>query len=281
MPTLGQFTEAQLSTALRQPLVEKLLAVYENDPDAGLHGAVEWLLRKWKQGERLDAVVDKLKSDEKQLQAKKPNDKRQWYVNTQRQTFAIVDAREGEFVMGSTPESDPDRSDLESAHRWHIGRRFAISTHEVTKGQFDAMRRRHPNDILEMNIKKWIKTEDSPQVMMSWYEAAAYCNFLSEQEGIAKEQWCYEPNNRGKYWAGMKAKDKFWDLTGYRLPTEAEWEYACRAGTVTSRYLVRVKCCCRNTPGTLRTQDGPSVGSVKPNDLGLFDMLGNVDGVVF
>ena len=162
--TLGQFTETQLSTALRQPLVEKLLTVYENDPDAGLHGAVEWLLRKWKQGERLDAVVDKLKSDEKQLQAKKPNDKRQWYVNTQRQTFAIVDAREGEFVMGSTPESDPDRSDIESAHRWHIGRRFAISTHEVTKGQFDAMRRRHPGDILEMNIKKWIKTEDSPQV---------------------------------------------------------------------------------------------------------------------
>jgi formylglycine-generating enzyme required for sulfatase activity len=272
--TLGQFTEGQLPIASRQQLVEKLLTVYENDSDAGLHGAVEWLLRKWKEDKRLDAAVEKLKSDEKQLQAKKPNDVRQWYVNMQRQTFTIVDAREGDFVMGSTPESDPDRSDIESAHRWHIGRRFAISTHEVTKGQFDEMRRKHPNDILEMNIKKWIKTEDSPQIMMSWYEAAAYCNFLSEQEGIAKEQWCYEPNTRGKYWAGMKAKDKFWELTGYRLPTEAEWEYACRAGTVTSRYYGSSEALLPEYGWYAQDRAWP-VGSLKPNDLGLFDMLGN------
>jgi eukaryotic-like serine/threonine-protein kinase len=272
--TLGQFTEGQLPTALRQPLVEKLLTVYENDPDAGLHGAVEWLLRKWKQDKRLDAVVDKLKGDEKQLQATKPNDVRQWYVNTQRQTFTIVDAREGEFVMGSTPESDPDRSDIESAHRWHIGRRFAIATLEVTKGQFDEIRQKHPDDILETNIQKWSKTEDSPQIMMSWYEAAAYCNFLSEQEGIAKEQWCYEPNTRGKYWAGMKAKDKFWELTGYRLPTEAEWEYACRAGTVTSRYYGSSEALLPEYGWYAQDRAWP-VGSLKPNDLGLFDMLGN------
>ena len=49
-----------------------------------------------------------LKSDEQQLQARKPNDKRQWYVNTQKQTFVIVDAR-GRVRDGVTPESDPDR----------------------------------------------------------------------------------------------------------------------------------------------------------------------------
>ena len=62
--TLGEFTETQLPPAQRQPLIEKLLVVYENEPDAGLHGAVEWLLRKWGQGKRLEAVVEKLKSDE-------------------------------------------------------------------------------------------------------------------------------------------------------------------------------------------------------------------------
>ena len=103
---LGEFSESQLSMAQRQPLIEKLLVIYENQPDAGLHGAAEWLLRKWEQGKRLEAVVEKLKSDDKQLQARKSSDKRQWYVNTQKQTFVIVDA--GEFLMGS-PESEPGR----------------------------------------------------------------------------------------------------------------------------------------------------------------------------
>ena len=107
--TLGEFTDTQLPVAQRQPLIEKLLVVFENEPDAGLHGAVEWLLRKWEQGDRLQAVLKKLGSNEKQLQARKATDKRQWYVNTQGQTFVILNA-DKPFRMGS-PESEPERSD--------------------------------------------------------------------------------------------------------------------------------------------------------------------------
>jgi hypothetical protein len=278
--TLGQFRDAQLPSAERQPLIEKLLALYETEPDAGLHGAAEWLLRKWGQGKRVEAVVEKLKSDERQLQPHKSTDKREWYVNTQQQTFVIVDATgpRGEFLMGSTAESDPERSADEVQHRWHIGRRFAIAAHEVTKSQFDDLRRQHPNDIVDINTTtRYVKTPDSPQVGMTWYDAAAYCNFLSEREGIAKEQWCYEPNPQGKYLAGMKAKEQFWTLTGYRLPTEAEWEYACRGGTATSRYYGSSETLLPEyawyiANGKDRTWP---VGGVKPNDLGLFDMLGN------
>ncbi len=139
--TLGEFTESQLSMAQRQPLIEKLLKDYENEPDAGLHGAAEWLLRKWGQAKRMEAVVKKLKSDEKQLQARKSSDKRQWFINTQKQTFVIVDA--GEFLMGSS-ETEPDRDRDEIQHRRRIGRRFAISTTEVTKEQFGRFQAARP-----------------------------------------------------------------------------------------------------------------------------------------
>ena len=57
--TLGEFSDVQLPAAERQPLVEKLLTVFEKEPDPGLHAAAEWLLRRWKQGDRVRGVLDK------------------------------------------------------------------------------------------------------------------------------------------------------------------------------------------------------------------------------
>jgi formylglycine-generating enzyme required for sulfatase activity len=75
----------------------------------------------------------------------------------------------------------------------------------------------------------------------------------------------------------MKAKDKFWELTGYRLPTQAEWEFACRAGTVTSRYYGASDQLLAHYARFVANSQSHAwpTGTLEPNDLGLFDMLGN------
>jgi serine/threonine protein kinase/formylglycine-generating enzyme required for sulfatase activity len=273
--SLGGFTESQLSIAERQPICHKLLAIYENEPDAGLHGAAEWLLRKWGQAKRMDEVVETLKGDEKRLQNRRSSDKRRWYINTQKQTFVIIDA--GEFLMGSPP-SEPEASTVADVHHRRIGRRFAISGHELTKAQFRVFSQTSKGASLATHpeLREIVRNDESPQTPITWYEAAHYCDWLSEQENIPRDQWCYDPKG-GTYGPGMKAKEKFWELTGYRLPTEAEWEFACRGGTVTSRYY--------GLSGRLLPQyawylaNGEDhtwpTATLKPNDLGLFDMLGN------
>jgi formylglycine-generating enzyme required for sulfatase activity len=113
--------------------------------------------------------------------------------------------------------------------------------------------------------------------MVSWYDAAAYCNWLSKEEGIPEEQWCYLRNAKGQYAEGMKVAAGYLKRTGYRLPTEAEWEHACRAGSETNwshgeaeDLLAKYAWYAVNSPSRMQP-----VGSLRPNDLGLFDLHGN------
>jgi formylglycine-generating enzyme required for sulfatase activity len=110
-----------------------------------------------------------------------------------------------------------------------------------------------------------------------WYMAASYCNWLSEQEGLPKAQWCYLPNGNGAYAEGMTIPSDVLLRTGYRMLTEAEWEYACRAGTVTSYYFGQsVDLLGKYARYQANSKDHAwPCGSLLPNDLGLFDMLGN------
>src|SRR5262249_6640020 len=89
---------------------------------------------------------------------------------------------------------------------------------------------------------------------------------------------CYLPNKQGEYARGMTIPADVIQRTGYRLPTEAEWEYGCRAGTMTSRYHgLSIHLLGVYARYQANSQDHAwRCGSLQPNDLGLFDMLGNV-----
>src|SRR5262249_2345702 len=152
-----------------------------------------------------------------------------------------------------------------------IDRSFSLAAREVTVAEFLRFRKDHKY------IKNYARTEDCPVNAVTWYEAAAYCNWLSQQERIPEDQWCYVPNEKGEYSEGMKRAVSWRGRSGYRLPREAEWEYACRAGSTTGwslgeaeDLLGRYAWYVLNSPS--RSQP---VGLLRPNDLGLFDLHGN------
>jgi formylglycine-generating enzyme required for sulfatase activity len=173
-----------------------------------------------------------------------------------------------EFVMGS-PHTEADRMDDEKQHKKRIGRTFALAAAPVTKEQFLRFRPR----FLHSEFRRY-PAPSCPIGGVKWFEAAAYCNWLSEQEGLDEAQWCYEIKD-GQV---TRLKANYLSLTGYRLPTEAEMEYATRAGTITSRYYGETEELLPNYAWYFKNSQEKTwpVGSLKPNDFGLFDVQGNV-----
>ena len=125
---LGKYGTGGLSPGEREPLIDKLLGLYRNDPDAGVHGAAEWTLRQWKQ-------QDKLKELDAELMKVKDWGERRWYVNGQGQTFAVIEGPV-EFLMGSPPTDTERFAGYEPPRRMAIPRRFAIAAKEVSVEQF-------------------------------------------------------------------------------------------------------------------------------------------------
>jgi len=170
------------------------------------------------------------------------------FTNSIGMKFVMIPA--GTFMMGS-PSNEPRRDIDERQHRVTISKPFYIQTTEVTQGQWREIMGNNPSRFKNCG-------DDCPVEKVSWNDCQEFIRKLNRQEGINK----------------------------YRLPTEAEWEYACRAGTDTPFYFSD----CLSTdqanydgnhpmPGCSRREYRKRtvpVGSFPPNEWGLYDMHGNV-----
>ena len=190
-----------------------------------------------------------------------------------------VTIKPGSYTMGS-PKTEPCREMeglKETEHKVTLTRSFEISTTEVTQAQFHARMWYNPSKHVACG-------KDCPVEMVSWNEAAAYCNTLSVEKGVSR---CYACKGSGKGVTCKEAtaytKGKVYDCPGYRLPTDAEFEYAHRAGTTTALYNGPiVKCLDMDVNADkigwhryITTKPKP-VAKKLPNPWGLYDMPGNV-----
>ena len=194
------------------------------------------------------------------------------------------------FTMGSN-----DTADIRAkpAHEVTLTKGFYMSQYQVTQEQYAAVMGYNPSllqgggylpDGTEVQGRR-------PVEMVNWYNAVEFCNFLSVKEGleavyeISGRVPAYDPEDiPASYPISFATVTPDWNKNGYRLPTEAEWEYACRAGTTTAWYTGNTEdAALQGAAWYYGTHTGNAknkthqVGLKTPNAWGLYDMAGNVD----
>lgn len=247
--SIRQFPSATYeNVSARIPLLE----LFEHDSDPGIHGAVRWLLKQWNRQTEILLVEQKMATG-------KPEGNRKWFISKSGQTFSIIDAP-------ATWNQGKDKK--HPAFNYS----YAIAATEVTVKQFLRFRENHPYS------KVMASTPDSPILNISWNDAAAYCNWLTENDpNLGPAECCYLVQKEG-----MQPHPDFSKRRGYRLPTTREWEYACSAGSTSSWHfgnseqLLDSYSWHLGHPLKKGVRESSPVGILKPNDFGLFDIQGNV-----
>jgi formylglycine-generating enzyme required for sulfatase activity len=268
--TLGVFDKTKLADVRREEIAARLKLVYAKDANSGIHSATGWLLGVWQ---------IPLPALEPRAPAKDGPD---WIVTQptkdSRDALTLIRVPKGPFVRRDSNNPLAVGQTITLTHDvWLSDREVTVGlfrqfVEEVTRPD-GSYRKKYPGEIPDdwewVGEDKRVSPDSSHPVQnVSWDEAVMFCNWLSRRERL--EKVCYlRESNSWKLVAGADA---------YRLPTEAEWEHACRAGTTTTysfgsdeRLMRHHACYSGNTESTTYP-----VATRMPNAWGLHDMHGNV-----
>lgn len=275
--SLAQFRSERLHAETSDQLRDQIRQWGVEHPSAAIHSICGYLCRRWQWTDVLREVsaasTPIARPNSGQANSGQANSGPRWSRASEGHTMVEI-RNPREFTLGSPGHEAFRDHSYEVSVRAKIPRDYAIATAEVTLEQYQAYEQ------LVGYASEYTPDKLCPINSVSWYEAARYCRWLSDLEEMDEDQKCYPPIDQ--IVEGFQMYDDILDRTGYRLPTEAEWEYACRAMTTTSRYY-------GDSPTLLSdyawTMDNANVDAqlkfhpVKnrlPNQFGLFDTLGNV-----
>jgi serine/threonine protein kinase/formylglycine-generating enzyme required for sulfatase activity len=286
---LGDYPREEIAAATRQPLIDRLIVWYGQDPSSAIHGAAGWLLKRW----GFEEAVTKI---ERTPVPYDPTGEREWYTLEIKATsdggllgsllgpteqplyFTFIVFPAGEYTIGS-PEGETDRSIDERLHRVTLTQPISVCDRELTWAQYDPIDNRQRHTAWERQFNRKLGPSD-PVFGVNWSDSVTYCRWLTAQSGMGKESQCYDDSE-------LLPKDQednpqyaqiYLHRDGFRLPTEAEWEVICRSGTTTAYSFGNDVQLLGQYGWYQETSNGWShgVGLLRPGLRGLFDIHGNL-----
>ncbi len=263
---MESYPRREISPSAQQRAAELLDGLVRNGRHASERGAAESLMRRRGDGDQLREITAELaQQNGPSVDWLRDHD---WWLSPRGHLMTVI---RGPITFNAgSPASEWGHEKDETLEEITLDYTFGIGAHEVTLEQFQRFEK-------EAEFARDVTASPRcPANKVSLEAAMQYCRWLSEEEGIPEDQYCYPPRDAIRA-QSVFLSDEERRKTGYRLPTEAEWECACRAGS-TTRWFCGDNEQYLNAFAWFSSPEGrlQPVGERLPNAWGLFDTLGNV-----